>query len=160
MQLIIVSETRSSCRSDYKYIKSAIDYFYHFMGQKLTPLYARTKSELINKEKEIIKAKTRYKGVSKVIIVTDFDDVTNPLNKKIAIYCKEHGYDLVWMNRTIEEVFLNKIVHKEKGKEADNYLKRANKILSTISTLFDEDPLMRNPSSNLLVILDKYLKRK
>ena len=53
MQLILVFETRASCQSDYIYVKSAIDFFYVERKHKITPIYAKAKSELTNCGKKI-----------------------------------------------------------------------------------------------------------
>ncbi len=161
MQIILVLETRNSCESDYYYVKSAIDYFYFERSFKISKLFAKTKSELINKDKRIALLKERYHGQSVVFICADYDRDDDPLNKKIEQYCLLNSFELVWMNLDVEEVFLGKQIYsKMKKKEAFNFLTYKNSIISSLKTLNVVNPTSRHPASNLLILLDKYLKRK
>lgn len=161
MQLILVFETRASCQSDYIYVKSAIDFFYVERKHKITPIYAKAKSELTNCGKKIKDYVNKYEGDSKVILFADYDKEDDPKNAKIKKYCKEMSYDLVWMNLDIEEVFLGKRVEKRaKEKEALCFLKKKQTYLSSNKELGCHKPLDKHPSSNLLVVLDKYLISK
>lgn len=65
------------------------------------------------------------------------------------------------MNRDVEEVFLNHHVPKDEKQQASfDFLKRKEKILEAIKTLDIARPLSKHPASNLLIVLDKYLRRK
>ena len=161
MQLILVFETRASCESDYIYVKSAIDYFYVERKHKTTPIYAKTKSSLINCGKRIESYMDKYQGVSKVILFADYDKKDDPNNAKIEKYCLDKSFDLVWMNLDIEEVFLGRRVEKRaKEREALNFLKKKQTYLSSNQVLANPKPLDKHPSSNLLVVLDRHLRRK
>lgn len=161
MQLVLVLETRFSCQSDYRYIKSAIDYFYVERTCKLTPIYAKNKSELINQDKKINECKNKYNGDTKVVLCADYDRESDCDNDAIISYCLINNYDLVWMNLDIEDVFLGKQVpNKAKNKESINFLTKKNKILSGLKTISEVNPLLKRHTSNLLVVLDKYLIRK
>ncbi len=161
MQLIMIFETRASCKSDYRYVKSAMDYFYVERSYKLTPLFASSKSELTNQEGKIKKYKGLYAGDSAVIICADYDREDDENNAPISLHCKRCGYELVWMNRNVEEVFLGKSVpSRQKEKESTAFLRKKETYLSTIHTLDNKEPLLKHPSSNLLVVLDKYINRK
>ena len=161
MQIILVVETRASCQSDYKYIKSAIDYFYVERKSQISKVFAKTKSELINCDAKISHYKTKYPGASEVIICADYDNSNNSDNIKIQQYCASRGYDLVWMNTDVEDVFLGKRVSsRTKSKELMNFLKHKEKFLSANTVLDNPTPLVKRPASNLLNVLDKYLKRK
>lgn len=161
MQLILVFETRASCESDYIYVKSAIDYFYVERKHKTTPIYAKTKSSLINCGKRIESYMDKYQGVSKVILFADYDKKDDPNNAKIEKYCSDKSFDLVWMNLDIEEVFLGRRVEKRsKEREALNFLKKKQTYLSSNQVLANPKPLDKHPSSNLLVVLDRHLRRK
>lgn len=52
MQIILLVETRATCESDYRYIKSVIDYFYLERSFKLSKVFAKTKSELVKSDKK------------------------------------------------------------------------------------------------------------
>lgn len=47
IRLIVICETRSSSKTDYKYIKSVIDYYYKPRSYSIKPIYATSKPELI-----------------------------------------------------------------------------------------------------------------
>ena len=97
----------------------------------------------------------------KVIVCADYDNPNDPDNIKIQQYCASNGYDLVWMNVDVEDVFLGRTVSKKmKNKELMNFLKHKESFLSTNTVLNDQTPLAKRPASNLLNVLDKYLRRK
>lgn len=161
MQIILVVETRASCESDYRYIKSAIDYFYVERSFKISKIFAKTKSELVSCDKKIKEYKNKYIGVTKVIVCADYDSENDPSNDVIINYCDTHSYDLVWMNVNVEDVFLGRIVpDRDKNRESFKFLKRKNTYLSSNIVLNNPSPLDKRPASNLLTVLDKYLKRK
>lgn len=65
------------------------------------------------------------------------------------------------MNVNVEDVFLGKTVpDKDKNRESLNFLKRKDTFLSSNVVLNNKSPLLKRSASNLLVVLDKYLKRK
>ena len=65
------------------------------------------------------------------------------------------------MNVDVEDVFLGKTVSKKrKNKELMNFLKCKEFFLSTNTVLNNQAPLVKRPASNLLIALDKSLKRK
>ena len=159
MQLILVLETRPSCNSDYRYIKATIDYFYKPRSFSIKPVYAKNKSELVKQDTKIEEIIKRYVGVSKVVVCADYDCETSPENTVLESYCNEHGYDLVWMNTNIEHVYLNKTSVKNKEKESVNFLRKSEKILAKLTNLSEPNPLNLTPSTNLIVVLDKYLEK-
>ena len=161
MQVILVIETRASCKSDYRYVKSTIDYFYGERSYKISKIFAKTKSELIKQDFKIISYISRYEGKSVVLICADYDRDSDSLNNDIEKYCLTKQYELVWMNRDVEDVFWgHQVDDKNKDRESFKFLTQKNKLLSSINTLNIEEPLKKYPSSNLLVVLDKYMKRK
>lgn len=161
MQLILLVETRASCESDYRYIKSVIDYYYVERSFKLSKIFAKTKSELIKLEPRIASLKDRYNGESVVVVCADVDRKGERLNKTIEEYCNKHEYELVWMNLDVEEVFWGRVVpNHQKNQESIRFLSRKHLLIPTLDTLSIENPLQKHPASNLLVVLDRYLKRK
>ena len=159
LQLIIVMETRSSNKSDYMYIKSTIDYYYKPRTFGITKLYAETKSKLITQDAKIesIKAKTDRNVI--VILCADYDR-EEELNKIIVTYCNANHYELVWMNPNIEEVYWGKHVDdKDKEREAIKFQQKKNKLLPTLTNISSQEPLNKKKTSNILIILDKYLQR-
>lgn len=161
MQIILLIETRASCESDYRYIKSAIDYFYVERSFKLSKIYAKTKAELMKSEAKIKALKAKYIGETAVIVCADYDRDDDPLNIEIAKYCSKRSYDLVWMNRDVEEVFWGRqISDKDKNRESIHFLTLKHAMIPSLKTLRFEHPLSNHPASNLLIVLDRYLIRK
>lgn len=160
MQLILVLETRSSCNSDYRYIKATIDYYYKQRTFNINPIYAKTKSELVKQDKRVQEEINRYNGYSKVVLCADYDSDSSPENIVIVEYCKKHDYELIWMNTNIEHVYLNKPNVDDKDKESRNFLRKSKIILKNLQNLHNLEPLDKPCSSNILVVLDKYLERK
>ena len=161
IRLIVVCETRASSKTDYKYIKSVIDYYYKPRSYSIKPIYATSKSELIKQDKKIEKEISDYPGQVVVVLFADVDLGNDNLNNKIINYCNNKKYELVWMNGTIEEVFLGrKVSNKQKTKEANKYLEHYLKILPLLNNLDNSSALTSNRSSNIILVLDKILERK
>ena len=160
IELIIIMETRSSSKSDWMYIKSTIDYYYKPRSCSLKKIFARTKTELIKQDAKINNLINSTERISNVIICADYDR-DEELNSIIEKYCIDNSYDLVWMNLDVEDVYLGRQVSKNnKTKEAISFQKMSDKLLPKLQNLNINDPLSSKHSSNLLIILDKYIERK
>lgn len=48
-----------------------------------------------------------------MVLFTDVNLNDNDLNNKIISYCNNKKYELVWMNGTIEEVFLGRKINNK-----------------------------------------------
>lgn len=160
MQLILVMETRKSCNSDYRYLKTTIDYFYVPRSFSIKPIYAKNKSELLNQNKKIDEEKRKYNDQSIVVVCADYDKEDDPLNEQLVKYCDENDFELVWMNTNVEHVYWNLKSVNDKEKMAVKFLRESDKILKKLNNLKVAIPIRQIPSTNVLVILDKYLKRK
>lgn len=160
MQLILVMETRKSCNSDYRYIKTTIDYFYKPRSYSIKPVYAKTKSELLNQEKKINDERSKYNGESIVAVCADYDRPDDLLNEQLIKYCTNKAFELIWMNRNIEHVYLDQAIVADKEKMSRTFLKNADFILSALTNLNNNSPIKCMRSSNILCVLDKYLERK
>jgi hypothetical protein len=167
MQLIICVETNSSCNSDYLYISALLHHRYSFASPqpKLTPIYLSGKTHYADKESKINYYKNAYQGISHVIFCldTDLDAPASLDNPSIEKYCQTRGYDLVWFNRDVEEVFLgHQIGHTTalKKKEAERFA-RNNGIAHLPQ--FDVEqpfPLIHGGLSNFAIVFDQYLTKK
>ena len=73
IRLIVVCETRASSKTDYKYIKSVIDYYYKPRSYSIKPIYATSKPELIKQDKKIEKEINDYPGQAIVVLFADVD---------------------------------------------------------------------------------------
>jgi hypothetical protein len=130
MQIIICAETTGPCNSDYLYISSFIRAHYCLDNPtpKLTPVYLKGKTHYQSKETEILSDKKKYRASGNSVVIMCFDTDQGSQgekdNKAISDYCSSHGYDLVWMNRDVEEVFLGHSVSQAtavKKKEAEKF---------------------------------------
>jgi len=87
IRLIVVCETRASSKTDYKYIKSVIDYYYKPRSFSIKPIYATSKTELIKQDRKIEKEINDYPGQTIVVLFADVDLDSDNLNNKIISYC-------------------------------------------------------------------------
>lgn len=159
IKLVFVMETRSSNRSDWMYIKSTIDYFYKPRTFALDKIFATTKSELIQQDVKINSKINDLNREVKVIVVADYDRDEN-LNIIIEQYCNDKKYDLVWMNLDVEDVYLGKQVpDNHKKSEAISFQAKKHKLLPNIKGLDNNTPLKTRHTTNLLLVLDKYISR-
>lgn len=170
MQIILCYEARASSDSDYNYIKSCIDYLYPnaFRKYKMTKFPLSTKAAYKSRKvkKEIDGFCSFYNGnnpgeTTYVIYCLDADiDKTGSaaINPDIVSYCKQNGYQLVWFNSDVEDVFLGHTVDdKTKVRESVNFVKQ-NKIekVNQVS-LCCSTPLTRRHFSNLKLVFDQIL---
>lgn len=131
MQYIICVESNSQCQSDYIYVKSLIRFRYKLpaMAPKFSPVFLGGKN---NYDKCLFRISTLVKkyGSSKDSVVimcfdTDLGGDSEKYNESINRYCLSNGYQLVWFNRVVEEVFLGKkISSKDKRRTAEDFLRK------------------------------------
>ena len=96
---------------------------------------------------------------TKVIIVADYDR-DEILNDKIIDYCSANDYELVWMNLDVEDVYLGKqIPNNRKNSEAINFQSRKHILLPRLRGLATIEPLKARHTTNILLVLDKYIER-
>ena len=159
IKLVFVMETRPSNKSDWMYIKSTIDYFYKPRTFALDKIFATSKSELVQQGKKINSKMDDSNRKTKVIIVADYDREED-LNDTIIEYCINNNYDLVWMNLDVEDVYLGKQVsNNHKKSEAIKFQSKKHKLLPKLSGLGNDNPLNARHTTNLLLVLDKYITR-
>ncbi len=168
IQMIFCLETNSRSNTDYIYIKETLNYLYQINNQiKINPVYMDGKNKYQTKGvlREIaqkIKAYTIGRSVVFYCVDTDDYDKNTEHAKEfhdIQQFCKNNGYKLIWFCHDIEEVFQGKkISDSQKVREAGVFRDK-NRI--------EEIPLERlmqktvKPNtSNIVYILDQYLKRK
>ena len=168
VQLIIVVETNKKNKSDWMYIKYTIDHFYDYDTAeiKLSTVYMDSKTKYKDKETEIQKLISRYgpNNKSEVIYCFDCDKYDTDVTERNFLdeaeqYCKDKGYQFVWFCKDIEQVYWGKKVEKNKKRdEAIKFLQK--KEIKRISSAKLSVNKYRNNTSNILLILDKYLTRK
>ena len=172
-QLIICVETNQKCKSDFIYIKDAIEQFYLLdnASVKLSPVYMDGKGNYCSTKtlKKIAKYSRDYSVTSKnaknvVLCCVDCDeydskpeDVTFLQNVKK--FCEESGYHFVWFCKNIEMVFLGmSISDSEKYREARLFKSKRKIVQVDIQKMRAKD--YRNKHSNLCSVLDEYLIEK
>ena len=170
VQLIIVVETNKKNQSDWMYIKATIEHFYNYDNAeiKFSPVYMDSKTKYKDKEAEIRTLISKYaksaKGnKSEVIYCFDSDDYDkDPTERDFLIeaqrYCNSKDYQFVWFCKDIERVFGGKKVEKNKKRDEAIKFLRKNGIRNIEAGKLSVSKY-RNDSSNILLVLDKYLKR-
>ena len=171
LQLIFAVESDKKSKSDWIYIKDTIDYFYRYdlAHVKLSPVYMHGKGNYKIREKEIKRLISQYASMtktneSKVIYCFDCDDYD--MKKEDADflseaqqYCERNGYDFAWFCKDIERVYVGrKVEDSQKTKEAASFKKK--KAIGNIKADRLSVDAYQADTSNLMKILDKYLKRK
>ena len=83
------------------------------------------------------------------------------LNIDINDYCNQKGYEVVWFNKTVEDVLLGEVISDNKTKISKKFFKE-NKIANVSESNLNAILLTQiiSKKSNALNILDKYLPRK
>ena len=115
------------------------------------------------KSNEITKDISKYTGVSKVFICYDIDNPCKPtysINPNIETYAKYNNFKTIWFNEDIEMAYIKKSIHQsEKTLKAIQFV--AHKDIDTIIELdLSQTIVSQKNSSNILTVLDSYLKRK
>ena len=171
LQLVFVVETNSKCKSDWIYIKDTIEQFYLYdrTQTKFTPVYMDGKGKYKNKEKDIKTLISQFEHSNKenqtyVIYCFDCDDYdANPVDleflKNAKDYCDKHGYDFVWFCKDIEQVYLNRKVADKEKKKASYFFKEKRLIVNVDSSKLSRNEY-RNNTSNIMRVIDKYLRRR
>ena len=132
MQLIVVFETNKNADTDRLYFRRYLkDRFPGSIGTfKETPIYMRSKTRYADVLKAIGSRQKEYAFLhpnerQEILYCVDTDfgkEGALELNERIASFCKEHGFRLVWFHRDIEEVFLGERVDKrEKVQRAKRF---------------------------------------
>ena len=166
-QIVLCVESNKQSRTDYVYIQCTLEHFYErTLKIKQTPIFMGSKSKYNNAkiQREVSSAIRSFPGPTQVIYFIDTDKISAlPEDKKllrdIKAYCKRMNYDLVLFNKDVEDVYWGEPIPDNKKVEKSIEFRIKNKIK-------DVDPLSLSATnitrhkSNILLILDKYWKRK
>lgn len=168
LQMIFCVETNKKADMDSIYISETLKSIYEIDNKvKINKVYLEKKSKYNAKDvsREIeSKIKAFTIGETKVIYCIDTDAYEANYEHKreledIAHFCQDKGYELVWFCHDVEEVYLGKKVSdSQKVSEAATF--RRKKSIENIHIDKLSSNVMRKGASNILKILDKYLKRK
>lgn len=166
MQVIIVLETKNEEGSDYYYCKSIMKRFYkeRGTGTKISYEFMNGKGNYEKAEKKVVQRINKYDGESKVVFFFDVDESNININQQkinddIIKFCKKRNYEIVWFNRTVEEVLIGNIVTSNKTEIAKTYFKK--KTINDVCELSLNINTNNVPikCSNVLTVLDEYLQR-
>ncbi|MBR4781945.1 MAG: hypothetical protein IK014_11405 [Lachnospiraceae bacterium] len=167
-QIILCVEASKQAETDAIYIKDTINRFYDIDRTiKLSFVYMNGKTNYDSKsvQNTINKFSRDYKnGKSIVIYYVDLDKYeSNPAqakeNNAIKEYVAKNKYEMVWFCHDIEEVYLGESIDKKQKKNTAIEFRKKEKIVEV-----DAQRLMAKRrskgNSNILLVMDKYLKRK
>lgn len=168
MLLIILLETNNKDGSDYLYFKSIISRFYEERGTGISikPIFMNGKGNYNKIDTKIKNYINQYDGLSQVIYFFDVDSTNikydqRKLNNDIIKYCESKKYEIVWYNKTVEDVLIGNVITKNKTKIAnDFFLKNYIMQVDERKLNIKEFELMKHQESNVKYILDKYLVKK
>lgn len=146
MLIIFVVETTENNDSDKmyisKYIQSCCPQLKDSPENNLSWVYLGgkgnyKKGSIIKKIDKLIERYYRFhmnENKTHVIYCIDVDDTSQTstseenkrINNEIKSFCKKKNYELVWFNRTIEEVFLGRVIKqaKDKKRESNSFMKK------------------------------------
>ena len=170
LQLILVVETSGIDKSDTIYINSVLERYYDTEGvniswELLSGKQNYNNKKLLRKITNNCKAFSNIGGVSVVIYFVDTDSTETEYKNgsffsNLQKLIDERGYQLVWFCKNTENVFLG--VEPEtltnKTKAAIEF-ERSRRIESIKVDMLSKEKIQLY-CSNIMLILDKYLKRK
>lgn len=166
-QFLFCVETNNGAGTDWVYIKDTIDEFYIFDNKysfKPIKMGGKAKYKSNSTKKEINNRIGGFCGKTIVIYCIDTDNFEKDIQQKkefedIKAYCNEFEFDFVWFCRDIEDVYLGESLSNNKKVDKAREFRRKKSI-----TKIDEDKLnadiIGRHKSNIMNVLDKYLKRK
>lgn len=168
IQLIIAVEANKESRSDYRYIDPFIKRYFKIGTNKISYVYMGSKMNYsdkgINAQINSLINSYRKTGKSHVIYCFDTDDFSvspeHQVNDEKIKKDLVHDSDIVWFNRDIEEVFINRrLENSEKKSKSIDFL--AKGLIKSVSyKLFTyEDDFVGKRRSNLGVVISKYLEK-
>lgn len=172
-QLIFVVETDDNTLSDDVYINKLIREYYDLRDNDVKTRFVHMNGKKKYNKRNVL-AKIKYfkdqnkKGNNVVIYCFDTDRIDRSSEEiefcqVVKKYCKNNNYELIWFCYDIESVFIGKQVsNRDKKNESIKYGKRCiDYDASLIKRLsVDREIIETNHKSNILSILNKYLKKR
>ena len=172
LQLIFCVESNPKSQTDWIYIHETVRHYYSDINAavRLTPIFLSGKNNYRSAKvtKSISSYIKQYKAASAdnrsvVIYAVDTDNFDSDPDDiaffgEIQRYCADNGYEFIWFCKDIEQVYIGKKVTDSKKTSEATTFKKKHKINDTIeSKLKTASPKVN--SSNILAVLDKWLKR-
>lgn len=166
-QILLCVESNKKARTDYQYIESTIKRFYvddRKIRYRAIYLGSKTKYNAKDKEKEIYDNIKNFSGETTVIYFVDVDDYdvsyeTKKLYDEIKVYCDKKGYEFVFFDKDIEDVYWGKSISDDEKVDKVAVFKRKQLINNVDEMNLQVDSHKRH-CSNIMTVLDKYWKRK
>ncbi len=168
IQIILCVEADKKAETDAIYIKDTIYRFYVIdRSVRLSFIYMNGKTNYASKSVrgKINQFLKDYKnGPSVVIYCVDLDKYeANPVqareNEDIRAYATKNNYEMVWFCHDIEEVYLGVSIDKRIKTEIAIDFKKKGLISKVDSIKLMSEKAIKG-TSNLLLVVDKYMKRK
>lgn len=178
MLAIFVVETTRDNNSDYIYISKLLrNRFKQNSNNVVKTVYAGGKGNVFSPKviKEIYSFTKDYKSQVRddyqieVFLCIDTDDMSDSPNahenqlktKKVADYCKEKGFHLVWFHRDVEDVCWScSIPQKQKKQKAIAFSDDVMKRLDVEKLCCDDYSSCRRGTSNLYAVLKRFFSEK
>lgn len=168
MLIVVAFETKNKDGSDYIYFKSIVSRFYKERGTGISikPVFMNGKGNYKKIENKISHLVNQYSGRSQVIYFFDIDNTElkfdqQQLNREIIEYCNTKKYEIVWYNKTVEDVLIGNVIEKDKTKTAfDFFYKDKIKTINEDNLSINSYEFIPLKKSNVKHILDKYLVKK
>ncbi|MGN0436163.1 MAG: hypothetical protein ACI4D8_06020 [Wujia sp.] len=166
-QILLCVESNKKARTDYQYIESTIKRFYvddRKIRYRAIYLGSKTKYNAKDKVKEIDENIKNFPGDTTVIYFVDVDDYEiSPEIKKlydeIETYCNKKGYELVFFDKDVEDVYWGKSISNDEKVDKVAEFKRKQLINNVDEANLRVDYHKRH-CSNILNVLDKNWRRK
>lgn len=172
-QIIFVVETNEKKKTDDIYINKFIRSYYDLSNNDITIKFVHMCGKTNYKNKTVVTKINKLinqnsKGENIVIYCFDTDRIDKEIDdlkflKEVEEYCKNNLYDLIWFCYEIENVFLGKTISDEnKVVEAVKYQRKEvsydDKLIKNLS--IDKNEKKTNNKSNIVLVLNKHLKKK
>ena len=169
MQIIVVYESGANPPTDYLYFRTFVDAVYDRLPPiHWSPIGCGSKNNYAKVRRSVTEKVRNYafrhpKEPTFVICAFDTDDGREGAryNEGIQAFCASNGYELVWMHRDVEEVFLQRsLTPKEKVKEAKRYATCPHEGLRH-EPRFSRESFHGSPYgvSNLRIVMDRVFTR-
>lgn len=175
LNIVFVLETNDDGKTDAIYLSTVLDKYYSLENIQYEAVNTQTlymdgkqnynKIKLKNRIKNLISMYKSYGNPTVVIYFFDTDSTEKTYKPgsffyNVQEYCNENGYELVWFCKNAENVFLDKDPDSLPDKlGAAKEFDRNNK-LNEINEYRLSKTAIEYGCSNILMVLDKYLRRK
>ncbi len=167
MQLIFLIESSKESESDYRYITETINRFYIVKGIKLTRIAMNGKGNYAKQLKLVNQYVKKYnansKTSTKVFMCYDIDNPSKSsfkINKELVNYCIKNNFETIWFNEDIEQVYIKTSISKSLKTKRANMFVSHNEIMNVEVKSLTCAKSSKTCTSNILLVLDKYLIRK